>query len=119
MRERPISTGPFKFTQFSEFQYIRLVRNPDYWKKGKPYLDGIDFNIVSNPSTAVVSFIAGRFDLTFPFEVTPGDRKLINKDAPHAICERRRQESESQPAGQPAARCNRRRTASGACRRTR
>jgi len=87
MRERPIGTGPFKLAQFSEFQYIRLVRNPDYWKKGKPYLDGIDFNIVSNPSTAVVSFIAGRFDLTFPFEVTPEDRKLIKKDAPQAICE--------------------------------
>jgi peptide/nickel transport system substrate-binding protein len=87
MRERPVGTGPFKLAQFSEFQYIRLVRNPDYWKKGKPYLDGIDFNIVSNPSTAVVSFIAGRFDLTFPFEVTPEDRKLINKDAPQAICE--------------------------------
>src|SRR4029079_6691830 len=62
MRARPIGTGPFKLTQFSEFQYIRLVRNPDYWKKGRPYLDGIDFNIVSNPSTAVLSFIAGRFD---------------------------------------------------------
>jgi peptide/nickel transport system substrate-binding protein len=87
MRERPIGTGPFKLAQFSEFQYIRLVRNPDYWKKGKPYLDGIDFNIVSNPSTAVLSFVAGRFDLTFPFEVTPKDRKLIKKDAPQAICE--------------------------------
>ena len=87
MRSRPIGTGPFKLAQFSEFQYIRLVRNPDYWKKGKPYLDGIDFNIVSNPSTAILSFIAGRFDLTFPWEVTPEDRKLVMKDAPQAVCE--------------------------------
>src|SRR5260370_989750 len=87
MRARPIGTGPFKLAQFSEFQYIRLVRNPDYWKKGRPYLDGIDFNIVSNPSTAILSFIAGRFDLTFPWEVTPADRKLVQKDAPQAICE--------------------------------
>jgi peptide/nickel transport system substrate-binding protein len=87
MRSRPIGTGPFKLAQFSEFQYIRLVRNPDYWKKGRPYLDGIDFNIVSNPSTAILSFIAGRFDLTFPWEVTPLDHKLVTKDAPQAICE--------------------------------
>ena len=87
MRARPIGTGPFKLAQFSEFQYIRLVRNPDYWKKDKPYLDGIDFNIVSNPATAILSFIAGRFDLTFPWEVTHDDRKLVMKDAPQAICE--------------------------------
>ncbi len=87
MRSRPIGTGPFKLAQFSEFQYIRLVRNPDYWKKGRPYLDGIDFNIVNNPSAAILSFIAGRFDLTFPWEVTPEDRKLVMKDAPQAICE--------------------------------
>jgi peptide/nickel transport system substrate-binding protein len=87
MRTRPIGTGPFKLAQFSEFQYIRLVRNPDYWKKDRPYLDGIDFNIVSNPSTAILSFIAGRFDLTFPWEVTHEDRKLVMKDAPQAVCE--------------------------------
>ena len=63
------------------------MRNPDYWKKDKPYLDGNDFNIVSNPSTAILSFITDRFDLTFPWEVTPDDRKLVRKDAPQAICE--------------------------------
>ncbi|HTR86225.1 MAG TPA: ABC transporter substrate-binding protein [Reyranella sp.] len=87
MRSRPIGTGPFKLAQFSEFQYIRLVRNPDYWKKGRPYLDGIDFNIVANPTTAVVSFIAGRFDMTFPWEVTPDDLKTIKRDAPSADCQ--------------------------------
>ena len=37
MRTRPIGTGPFKLQSFSEFQNIRLVRNPDYWKKGRPF----------------------------------------------------------------------------------
>ena len=87
MRTRPIGTGPFKLQSFSEFQNIRLVRNPDYWKKGRPYLDAIDFTIVNNPSTAALSFVAGRFDLTFPWEVTPADLKFIKKEAPAAICE--------------------------------
>jgi peptide/nickel transport system substrate-binding protein len=87
MRSRPIGTGPFKLAQFNEFQYIRLARNPDYWKKGRPYLDGIDFNIVSNPTTAIVSFVAGRFDMTFPWEVTPEDLKTVKRDAPDALCE--------------------------------
>jgi peptide/nickel transport system substrate-binding protein len=87
MRSRPIGTGPFKLAQFNEFQYIRLVRNQDYWRKGRPYLDGIDFNIVSNPTTAIVSFVAGRFDMTFPWEVTPEDLKTVKRDAPDANCE--------------------------------
>ncbi len=87
MRTRPVGTGPFKLQSFSEFQNIRLVRNPDYWKKGRPYLDAIDFTIVNNPSTAALSFVAGRFDLTFPWEVTPNDLKFIKKEAPAAICE--------------------------------
>ena len=87
MRTRPIGTGPFKLQSFSEFQSIRLVRNPDYWKKGRPYLDAIDFTIVNNPSTAALSFVAGRFDLTFPWEVTANDLKFVKKEAPAAICE--------------------------------
>jgi len=87
MRLRPVGTGPFRLTQFSEFQYIRLARNADYWKKGRPYLDGIDINIVNNPSTAILSFVAGRFDMTFPWEVTPEELALVRRDAPSAVCE--------------------------------
>ena len=87
MRSRPIGTGPFKVGSFSEFQNIHLVRNPDYWKKGKPYLDAIDFTIVNNPSTAILSFVAGRFDMTFPWEVTPLQEKFVRKEAPSAICD--------------------------------
>ena len=81
MRTRPVGTGPFKLQSFSEFQNIRLARNPDYWKKGHPYLDAIDFTIVNNPSTAVLSFVAGRFDLTFPWEMTANDLKFVKKES--------------------------------------
>ena len=87
MRSKPVGTGPFKVGTFSEFQSIRLVRNPDYWKKGRPLLDGIDFTIVNNPSTAILSFVAGRFDMTFPWEVTPLQARFVKKEAPAAICE--------------------------------
>jgi peptide/nickel transport system substrate-binding protein len=87
MRTRPIGTGPFKLQSFSEFQNIRLVRNPDYWRKGRPYLDAIDFTIVNNPSTAVLSFVAGRFDLTFPWEVSANDLKFVRKESSTAMCE--------------------------------
>jgi peptide/nickel transport system substrate-binding protein len=41
MRQHPIGTGPFKFVEFKPNESIKLMRNPDYWKPGLPYLDGI------------------------------------------------------------------------------
>ncbi|MBV9152178.1 MAG: peptide ABC transporter substrate-binding protein, partial [Alphaproteobacteria bacterium] len=63
MRQHPIGTGPFKFVEFKPNEYIKLTRNPDYWKPDLPYLDGIDFTIVRDPATAVLAFIAGKFDI--------------------------------------------------------
>ena len=48
MRSHPIGTGPFKFVEFKPNEVIRVTRNPDYWKAGRPYLDGADLL----PSTA-------------------------------------------------------------------
>src|SRR6202043_3814040 len=70
MRQHPIGTGPFKFAEFKPNESIKVVRNPDYWKPGLPYLDGVEYTIVPNRSTASLAFIAGRFDLTFPYEVS-------------------------------------------------
>jgi peptide/nickel transport system substrate-binding protein len=48
MRTNPIGTGPFKFVEFKQNEYIKLTRNPDYWKPGRPYLDGIEYTIIRN-----------------------------------------------------------------------
>ena len=54
MRTHPIGTGPFKFVEFKANELIKLTRNPDYWKKGLPHLDGIEFTIIPNRSTAIL-----------------------------------------------------------------
>jgi peptide/nickel transport system substrate-binding protein len=87
MRIKPIGTGPFKVDSFKQFDSVRLVRNPDYFKPGKPHLDGIEFHIVSSPSTAMLSFVAGRFDITFPWEVTIPQLRDIRRQSPRAVCE--------------------------------
>jgi peptide/nickel transport system substrate-binding protein len=46
MRQHPIGTGPFRFVEFKPNESIKLTRNPDYWKPGRPYLDGIEFTIL-------------------------------------------------------------------------
>src|SRR5437660_11739939 len=87
MRQHPIGTGPFKFVDYKPNQYIKLARNPDYWKPGRPYLDGVEYTIIPNRSTAILAFIAGKFDMTFPYEVTIPLLKDIEAQAPQATCE--------------------------------
>ncbi len=87
MRTHPIGTGPFKFVEFKQNESIKITRNPDYWKKDRPYLDGIEFTIIPNRSTAILAFIAGKFDMTFPTEVTIPLMKDIASQAPKARCE--------------------------------
>ena len=87
MRSHPVGTGPFKFAEFKPNERITVTRNPNYWKKGRPYLDGIEYTILPNRSTAILAFEAGKFDLTFPDEVTIPLVKEVKSQAPEAICE--------------------------------
>jgi len=86
MRTKPIGTGPFKFVEFKANESIKLTKNPDYWKKGLPYLDGIEFTIITNRSTAILAFIAGKFDMAFPTEVSIPLLKDVKAQAPNAVC---------------------------------
>ena len=86
MRRKPVGTGPFKLADFRMNEGIKLVKNPDYWKPGRPYLDAIEFSIIADRSTRMLSFVAGRFDMTFPADVTVPLLKNIKRDAPQAQC---------------------------------
>jgi peptide/nickel transport system substrate-binding protein len=87
MRTHPIGTGPFKFVEYKPNEYIKLTKNPDYWKQGRPYLDGVEWTIIPNRSTQTLAFIAGKFDMTFPYEATVQSMRDIKSQAPDAICE--------------------------------
>ena len=87
MRQNPIGTGPFKFGEFKANESMKVVRNPNYWKPGKPHLDAIEYTIVPNRSTAVLSFVAGKFDMTFPYELTVPLMRDVQNQMPQAQCE--------------------------------
>src|SRR5665213_691554 len=87
MRTHPIGTGPFKFVEMKQNESIKLVKNENYWKKGLPYLDGIEFTIIKTRATAILAFVAGKIDVTFPTELTAANEADIKKQDPTAICE--------------------------------
>ena len=85
MRQHPTGTGPFKFVEFKPNESIKLAKNPDYWKPGLPYLDGIEFTIIKDPATAVLAFISGKFDLADG--LSPANVNDIKTQVPDTICE--------------------------------
>ncbi len=87
MRVKPIGTGPFKFIEFKANESIRLVRNTDYFKAGKPYVDAIEMRIIPNRSTRILAFQAGDFDMTFSQDITIPLLKDMKSQSPNAICE--------------------------------
>ena len=86
-RSHPIGTGPFKFVEFEPNERIKVARNADYWKPGRPYLDGIEYTVIPNRSTAILAFVAGKFDMTFPFQVTVPLMKDVKRQMPQTICD--------------------------------
>jgi peptide/nickel transport system substrate-binding protein len=87
MRQHPIGTGPFKFVGFKPNEYVKVTRNPDYWKKDRPYLDGIEYTIIKNLSTAVLAFVSGKFDMGFPYSLTVPLLRDVKSQMPQAMCE--------------------------------
>jgi peptide/nickel transport system substrate-binding protein len=84
MRSHPIGTGPFKFVEFKPNERIAVTRNPDYWKPGRPYLDGIEYTIIPNASTRMLAFVAGKFDLIWAGIPLLKD---IKGQLPQAVCD--------------------------------
>ena len=73
-----MGTGPFKFVEYVRGSHWVAKKNPDYWDKGKPYLEG--FRAIFSPSaSAQVAAIRGeRAHIQFR-GFTPADRdNLVN-----------------------------------------
>ena len=83
MRQMPIGTGPFMVKTFDRSKLIRLVKNPNYWRPGRPYLDGIDFPVIAATNTRNLAFIAGDTDIYTPSATLLSD---VKSRLPDAIC---------------------------------
>jgi peptide/nickel transport system substrate-binding protein len=64
-KSNPVGTGPFKFVKWERDVKISFAKNDNYWQKGKPYLDGIEFTIIVNEATLLASFKAGELDVMY------------------------------------------------------
>ena len=58
-----IGTGPYKLKEFKPGVRSVVVRNDNYWKVGKPYLDEIEFVGIGDESARVNALLSGGMDL--------------------------------------------------------
>lgn len=76
-----IGTGPFKFAEWNKGSFIHLVKNPDYWDAGKPYLDDIYFHVIPDANSRAVAFETGKVDVLRAGDVENFDiRRLAQSD---------------------------------------
>jgi peptide/nickel transport system substrate-binding protein len=59
----PVGTGPFMFKEWQKGSLIRLVKNPNYRIKGKPYLDEIDWYVIPDAVARTLAYETGKVDV--------------------------------------------------------
>ena len=69
-RSRCVGTGPFKFKEWKRGQSVDLVRNPDYFMKGRPYLDGLRYIVIVERGTRVAALQTNQVDVAYPGDTT-------------------------------------------------
>lgn len=56
--KNPIGSGPFKFEEWKDGEYVKVVANEDYWD-GRPYLDSVTYKIVPDANSVLAQLQAG------------------------------------------------------------
>ncbi|MGI9413780.1 MAG: ABC transporter substrate-binding protein [Hyphomicrobiales bacterium] len=75
LNAKPVGSGPFKFVSYEPRSVIKFERNPDYYEKGKPYFDAMEYRIISDPTALSNGMKSG--EIHFSNEVPPKDWKAI------------------------------------------
>jgi peptide/nickel transport system substrate-binding protein len=61
--EHPVGSGAFMLSEYKRGQKTVLTRNPDYWRSGQPYLDGVVFEFAPDANTRVLKLRSGEADV--------------------------------------------------------
>jgi peptide/nickel transport system substrate-binding protein len=79
----PASAGPFYVAEYKPGQFVRLARNPHYWKHGQPYLDSVRIDIQPNREIEVTRFLRGETHLIN--KVDPETFERVSKEKPGMV----------------------------------
>ena len=117
LNQTSVGTGPFKLVEFKPNSNLTLARNPDYWEKGAPYLDQVNFVSIPNSASMLVGLTNKRVDLALlnrpqdvrQVEKVPGLKtRALAVPQPEGDRSRQRVHAAQRPARAPGDRARRR-----------
>src|SRR5437762_3607213 len=62
-KSQVVGSGPFMLKEWVQGDHITLVKNPNYWQSGRPYLDAIEYRVLPDAQSMVSQFEAGALDM--------------------------------------------------------
>ena len=73
----PVGAGPWKFVSWTDNDSLVVTRNTDYWRSGRPYLDGIRFQIIPELNTGLRSVVSG--ENQFVYSLSRQQERIIQR----------------------------------------
>ena len=80
-----IGTGPFKLKEWRKGEFVEYVKNPDYFVKGRPYLDGLKYVVIAERGTRTAALQSGQVDVAFPGETSKTISEQLKKAVPDLV----------------------------------
>jgi peptide/nickel transport system substrate-binding protein len=83
--ETAIGTGPFLLEHYEPNVKIVFRRNPDYFRQGLPYVDGVEWLVLDDESTALAMYRTGQLDAGpgLQWDVRQADLEALKHSHPH------------------------------------
>jgi peptide/nickel transport system substrate-binding protein len=85
--ESVIGTGPFILERYEPNVKTVFKRNPDYFLKDQPYVDGVEWLVLEDPSTGLAMYRAGQIDCgpAANWGVRQQDLEALQKSHPRLV----------------------------------
>jgi peptide/nickel transport system substrate-binding protein len=81
--ENPVGTGPFLAEAYSA-QAVRVLKNPNYWMKGRPYVDAVAWYSLSGNEPALLKMLKGETDYGY-IAIPDPNKDYMAKGADYSI----------------------------------
>src|SRR5262245_31426907 len=65
--EAMVGTGPWMFDSYKPNVGMTLVRNPNYFVSGLPYIDRVEMSVDEDNASRMAAFLSGKYDLGWEF----------------------------------------------------
>jgi peptide/nickel transport system substrate-binding protein len=85
LKKRQIGTGPYILKEHTRKVRVVLQRNPDYWDKGRPYVDEYIILITPDDATRKAAFRTKQAD--FIWTASPSEVEALRKTNPDLVAQ--------------------------------